>query len=289
MRIFLTGATGQLGIAVQRSLRDRDVVAPPEADADITDPAIVARIVQARPDVVIHTAAYTDVDGAETHPDRAYAVNADGSRHVARGAAKAGARLIAISTDYVYDGAKASPYVEDDPVAPLSVYGASKLAGEREAQAGVPDAVILRTAWLYGEGKNFVRTILGAAGQPRELRVVNDQLGSPTSAEDLARAIRALLDIRASGVYHAVNAGACSWHELAVTILRLAGLDHAVVPISTAELTRPAKRPPRSILDCSKLAALGVVMRPWQDALAEYVRHDRSPLTAHISREPRKP
>jgi dTDP-4-dehydrorhamnose reductase len=221
---------------------------------------------------VIHAAAYTDVDGAEANSDRAYAVNADGSRNVAHGAAKAGARLFAISTDYVYDGTKATPYVEDDPVAPLSVYGASKLAGEREVLSAVPDAVILRTAWLYGEGKNFVRTIIRLAGERSELRVVSDQVGSPTSAEDLARAIRAMLSTLASGVYHAVNAGSCSWHEFAVTILRLAGLDRPVVPISTADLARPAKRPARSILDCSKLAAVGVLMRPWQDALADYLR-----------------
>ncbi len=272
MRIFLTGATGQLGVALQRVLGDQHLVAPPEADADITDTSIVSRIVDARPDVVIHAAAYTDVDGAEANPDRAYAVNAGGSRNVAHGATKASARLVAISTDYVYDGTKPTPYVEDDPVAPLSVYGASKLAGEREVLAVVPDALILRTAWLYGEGKNFVRTIIRLAGERSELRVVSDQLGSPTSADDLARAIRATLATPASGVYHAVNAGSCSWHEFAVTILRLAGLDRRVVPILSAELARPAKRPARAVLDCSKLATLGILMRPWQDALADYLR-----------------
>jgi dTDP-4-dehydrorhamnose reductase len=272
MRIFLTGATGQLGIALRHVLSDQDLVAPPEADADITDASIVTRIADARPDVVIHAAAYTDVDGAEAHPERAYAVNADGSRNVAHGAAKAGARLVAISTDYVYDGAKTAPYVEADPAAPLSVYGASKLAGEREAASAAPDALILRTAWLYGEGKNFVRTILRLAGERNELRVVSDQVGSPTATEDLARAIRALLGTRASGIYHAVNAGSCSLHEFAATILRLAGFDRRVVPIATAELARPAKRPMHSILDCSKLGTLGIRMRPWQDALADYLR-----------------
>ncbi len=272
MRVFLTGATGQLGISLQRVLRDHDVVAPPESEADITDGSIIWRIADARPDVVIHTAAYTDVDGAEASPDRAYAVNADGSRNVAQGAAKAGARLVALSTDYVYDGTKPAPYVEDDPVAPLSVYGASKLAGERETLAVVPEAVILRTAWLYGNGKNFVRTIIRLARERSEVRVVSDQVGSPTSAEDLARAIRGLLATRASGAYHAVNAGACSWYEFAVTILRLAGIDCRVVPISTAALARPAKRPARAILDCAKLARAGIRMRPWQDALADYLR-----------------
>lgn len=272
MRIFLTGATGQLGLALQRVLADHELAAPPEAEADITQAAIVDRIAAARPDVVIHAAAYTDVDGAEADPDRAYAVNVDGSRRVAQAAAKTGARMIAISTDYVYDGAKTTPYREDDPVAPLGVYGASKLAGERETLAAKPDAVILRTAWLYGEGKNFVRTILRVAAERDELRIVSDQVGSPTWAEDLARVVRALLDVRAAGIYHAVNSGSCSWHEFAVTILRSAGLERRVIPISTAELARPAKRPARSVLDSAKLAALGIRMRPWQDALADYLR-----------------
>jgi dTDP-4-dehydrorhamnose reductase len=272
VRIFLTGATGQLGLALQRVLADHELAAPPEAEADITQAAIVDRIAAARPDVVIHAAAYTDVDGAEADPDRAYAVNVDGSRRVAQAAAKTGARMIAISTDYVYDGAKTTPYREDDPVAPLGVYGASKLAGERETLAAKPDAVILRTAWLYGEGKNFVRTILRVAAERDELRIVSDQVGSPTWAEDLARVVRALLDVRAAGIYHAVNSGSCSWHEFAVTILRSAGLERRVIPISTAELARPAKRPARSVLDSAKLAALGIRMRPWQDALADYLR-----------------
>lgn len=272
MRIFLTGSTGQLGIALQHVLHDHVLIAPPEAEADITDPSIVARIADAGPEVVIHAGAYTDVDGAESNPERAYAVNAVGTRNVAHGAAKAGARLVAISTDYVYDGTKTTPYVEDDPVAPLSVYGASKLAGEREALVATPDAVILRTAWLYGEGKNFVRTMLRLAGEQHELRVVSDQIGSPTSVEDLAGALRSVLDTPAAGVYHVVNAGACSWHEFAVTIFRLAKRHCRVIPIATAELARPAPRPAHSVLDCSKLAGLGIRMRPWQDALADYLR-----------------
>jgi dTDP-4-dehydrorhamnose reductase len=228
--------------------------------------------VEARPDVVIHAAAYTDVDGAEAHPDRAFAVNASGSRHVAQGAAEAGARLIAVSTDYVYDGAKDGPYREDDPVAPLGLYGASKLEGEREILKAKPDAVILRTAWLYGEGKNFVETILRLARERDELRIVDDQRGSPTAVADLATVIAALLQTPCAGVYHAVNAGACSWYEFAREILRLAGIDRRVVPIRSSELVRPAKRPANSVLDCGKLAALGLTLRPWQDALRAYLQ-----------------
>lgn len=271
MRIFLTGATGQLGLALQQVLKDHAVAAPPETEADITEPGIVDRIVAARPEVVIHAAAYTDVDGAESNVDRAYAVNAGGTRHVAEGAAKVGARLIAVSTDYVYDGRKTTAYREEDPVAPLSVYGASKLAGEREAMTVKSDAVILRTAWLYGDGKNFVRTMLRLAQERPELRVVHDQIGSPTYAVDLARAVRALLDTRAAGVYHAVNSGACSWYEFAVAILRMNGLQTRVVPIPTSELARPARRPAHAVLDCAKLTALGIGMRSWQDALADYL------------------
>ena len=272
MRIFLTGGDGQLGRALRRILSAHDLLAPAESEADIRDPRVARLIAEARPDVVIHAAAYTDVDGAEANPDRAFAVNALGSRHVAQGAAESGARLIAVSTDYVYDGTKDGPYREDDPVAPLGLYGASKLAGEREILKAKPDAVILRTAWLYGEGKNFVETILRLARGRDELRIVDDQHGSPTAAADLATVIAALLQTPCAGVYHAVNAGTCSWYEFAREILRLAGIDRRVVPIRSSELVRPAKRPANSVLDCGKLAALGVTLRPWQDALRAYLR-----------------
>ena len=268
----MTGASGQLGRALLLALGRHDVVAPLESEADITDPAIVDRIVTAKPHAVIHAAAYTDVDRAEAHPETAFLVNAVGSRQVAQGAAKAGARVIAVSTDYVYDGTKRGAWVESDPVAPLGVYGASKLEGEREVLKADPAAVILRTAWLYGEGKNFVRTMLRLASEQDELRVVDDQVGSPTSAVDLAGAIAALLEIKCAGVYHAVNAGSCSWYGFAQEILGQAGLDRRIVPIRSTDLARPARRPANSVLDCSKLAALGVRLRPWREALAEYLR-----------------
>jgi len=279
MRIFITGGDGQLGRALRRTLSAHDLFAPSESESDISDPRVVRLIAEARPGVVIHAAAYTDVDGAEAHPDRAFAVNALGSRHVAQGAAESRARLIAISTDYVYDGTKDGPYREDDPVAPLGPYGASKLDGEREILKAKPDAVILRTAWLYGEGKNFVETILRLARERDELRVVDDQRGSPTAAADLATVIAALLQTPCAGVYHAVNAGTCSWFEFAREILRLTGIDRRVVPIRSSELVRPAKRPANSVLDCGKLAALGITLRPWQDALRAYLR-ERGPVAA---------
>lgn len=281
MRVFLTGASGQLGLALRRTLAAHEVIAPLETEADIVDPSIVGTIAAAHPDVVIHTAAYTDVDGAEADPDRAFAVNGQGSLYVAQGAASARAHLIAVSTDYVYDGLKTTPYVEDDPVAPLGVYGASKLEGERAVQKTLPSAVILRTAWLYGEGKNFVRTILRVADERDEIRVVDDQEGSPTSADDLAAAITALIARPAAGVYHAVNAGSCSWYVFAQAILRVAGRTTPVVPIASSELARPAKRPLHSVLDCGKLAGLGIRLRPWEAALEAYLGAPRREQSAH--------
>jgi dTDP-4-dehydrorhamnose reductase len=272
MNVFLTGVSGQLGRALVPRLVGHDVTAPSESQADVTSASVVDVIARAEPDVVIHAAAYTDVDGAEAHPDLAFAVNARGSRHVAEGAARAGARLIAVSTDYVYDGAKPTPYREDDATAPLGVYGRSKLEGEREMLKVLDGTLILRTAWLYGRGKNFVETILRLAAERDELRVVDDQVGSPTSASDLASAIVALLAKPCAGVYHAVNSGTCSWYVFAREILALSGLERRVVPISSAELKRPAPRPANSVLDCSKLRSLGITMRPWREALVDYLR-----------------
>ncbi len=276
MNVFLTGVSGQLGRALVPRLVGHDVTAPSEFQADVTSASVVDVIARAEPDVVIHAAAYTDVDGAEAHPDLAFAVNARGSRHVAEGAARAGARLIAVSTDYVYDGAKPTPYREDDATAPLGVYGRSKLEGEREMLKVLEGTLILRTAWLYGRGKNFVETILRLAAERDELRVVDDQVGSPTSASDLASVIVSLLAIPCAGVYHAVNSGTCSWYVFAREILALSGLDRRVVPIRSSELVRPAKRPANSVLHCGKLASLGITLRPWQDALRAYLR-DRGP------------
>ncbi len=272
MNVFLTGVSGQLGRALVPRLVGHDVTAPSEFQADVTSASVVDVIARAEPDVVIHAAAYTDVDGAEAHPDLAFAVNARGSRHVAEGAARAGARLIAVSTDYVYDGAKPTPYREDDATAPLGVYGRSKLEGEREMLKVLEGTLILRTAWLYGRGKNFVETILRLAAERDELRVVDDQVGSPTSASDLASVIVSLLAIPCAGVYHAVNSGTCSWYVFAREILALSGLDRRVVPIRSSELVRPAKRPANSVLHCGKLASLGITLRPWQDALRAYLR-----------------
>src|SRR5712691_13329348 len=204
MRILVTGAKGQLGQELQRVLRGEEVIATDRPEYELTDPMLGEKIAAQRPDLVIHTAAYTDVDGCERDPDTAFQVNAQGTRRVAEGAAKANARLIYISTDYVFDGKKLEPYTERDPVNPLNVYGRSKLIGEQEALKACPSVLIVRTSWLYGaHGKNFVKTILQLAATRPEIRVVDDQRGSPTYARDLASEISELIRRGIIGVVHA--------------------------------------------------------------------------------------
>lgn len=243
---------------------------------DILDESAVRSTVAAiKPDWVIHCAAYTNVDGCEKEPDKAYAVNAAGAGNVARACWGAGARMLYVGTDYVYDGRKGSPYVETDKTGPLNVYGDSKLKGESEAQGVLPDALIVRTAWLFGlNGPNFVEAILGQVGKRDELDVVDDQVGSPTFTIDLADALVRLVDGGASGIVHVSNEGNCSWHGFAVRILELAGVAGMKVnPITTEKLGRPALRPAWSVLSKDKYASVtGHRLRGWEDALAEYMK-----------------
>src|SRR5947209_18213909 len=206
MRILVTGANGQLGQELQRVLRGEGVIAADQPEYELTDPMVGEKIATQRPDLVIHAAGYTDVDGCERNPETAFTVNAQGTRRVAEGAAKADARLIYISTDYVFDGKKMEPYTERDPVNPLNVYGRSKLAGEEEAVKGCRRTLVLRTSWLYGvHGKNFVKTILSLAVTQPEVRVVEDQRGSPTYARHLAQRVAGLLRADATGRMHDVG------------------------------------------------------------------------------------
>ncbi len=272
MRVLITGANGQLGVELTRALTGTaEVMGCDLPDFDITGPACAELVASLAPDWVVHAAAATDVDGCERDPAMATAVNEEGSRHVAEGCRRARAGLIYLSTDFVFDGAKQSPYVETDPAAPLSVYGRSKLGGEQAVQAIAPRWAIVRTAWLYGvHGRNFVKTIVGkvAAGEP--LQVVNDQVGSPTYARDLAEAIRALLAREAMGVFHLTNSGSCSWYEFTSEILRQAGFAATcVTPISSGELDRPARRPAYSVLANAAWERVGLPrLRPWPQALA---------------------
>ena len=275
-KILVTGADGMLGSELVAVLSPvHEVTAADVGDFDITDPdAVAAAVRSAAPGLVVNCAAYTDVDGAEANRELAFAVNGRGAGNLAEAAARAGARVLHLSTDYVFDGTKSSAYTEDDEPNPLSVYGESKLEGERRVLDAAPEALIVRTAWLYGHrGRNFVETILKAASERRGLRVVDDQRGTPTNAADLALIIKELIAIEAEGVVNATNTGSCSWCEFAREILRLAGLTNVTVDaVSSSEFPRPAKRPGLSVLALDRLSGLlGWVPRAWEESLAEYI------------------
>lgn len=267
----MTGAAGMLGTDLVARLSARHDVTAVDMEVDVTDPAAVdACVAGARPQGVLHLAAWTDVDGAEEHEQRAAAVNADGTGNVARAAAAVGAALVVPSTDYVFDGTSDAPYAEDDPPAPLGAYGRTKLAGERAAREAHPaGARIARTAWLYGaHGRNFVDTMRRLGAERDEVAVVADQVGSPTWTRDLSAALEELLD-RPPGVYHTAGGGAVSWAGLAEAVFEEAGLACRVRPITTAELGRPAPRPAHSPLRVTRPGAPR--LRPWREALRDYI------------------
>ncbi len=282
MRILITGANGQLGHELVRVLRGHDLVLADLPAFDLLKPDAERFIRDARPDLVIHAAAYTDVDGAEREPALAMAVNAEGTELVARGAASIGARLIAISTDYVFDGRSSIPYDEQDAPSPLGVYGRSKYEGERLALRSCPNTLIVRTSWLYGlHGKNFVKTIMRLAAERPELRVVADQRGSPTHAGDLAEALAHLTMVPLRGVAHATGAGDCTWYEFASEIVTLMGLSVPVHPITTAEARRAAFRPAYAVLKNRVLAGVGITLPHWKDALERFIKSAQTaPLIA---------
>ncbi len=261
-----------LGRELARVLAPRDPILWDRHSFDITDAAAVHRAIsQARPSVVIHLAAYTKVNDCQRHPDLAMSVNSRGVHAVAEAVNAVGARLVYISTDYVFDGRKRSPYTEDDPVSPVNAYGRSKAAGEGNA-ALVPGALILRCGWLFGAGgRNFVEAIRDQVRNGKPLRVVNDQVGTPIWTGHLATAIAALVDARASGVLHAAASGSCSWYEFAQAIVELCGLNVPVEPISTPPGDTP--RPAYSVLSDARLCALGMGPLPeWREGLREYLR-----------------
>ncbi len=271
MRIVLTGADGQLGLELQQVLTGHDLACLSWPSFDLLSPRCEQQVGDACPEVVIHAAAYTDVDGAEREPDQAMAVNALGTERVARAAAARGARLVYISTDYVFDGRKREPYEEADRPNPLNAYGMSKLEGERRALSVCPGALVVRTAWLYGiGGKNFVTTIARLAGERSELRVVADQRGCPTYARDLAPTIAYLLEADVNGIVHVTGDGECTWHEFAAGIVSELGLSTTVTPITTAEANRPAPRPAYSVLSNRRLSGMGRTMPHWSDGLRRF-------------------
>lgn len=273
LKYLITGADGMLGRDLQVALEGRQVASAARKDLDITDLEAVRAAVTDR-DVVINAAAYTAVDAAESDEDAAYAVNARGAQNLAIAAAENRARLIQLSTDYVFAGTASEPYREDAPLEPVSAYGRTKAAGERLARAANPDATfIVRTAWLYGaHGPNFVATMLRLAASHTTVSVVNDQVGAPTWTRDLADRIVALLDAHApAGVYHATNSGRASWYQFAQAIFSSCGLDPArVTPTVSSEFVRPAPRPAFSVLGHDGWGRIGMPsMRDWEDALAD--------------------
>ncbi len=282
-RILITGANGQLGIAINELLESREDITlintcVLESSAycpiklDITNPMGVMNLIQElNPQIIINCAAHTQVDLCESDQERAYAINALGPKHLAEAAQAVEARLIHISTDYVFNGEKTEAYTEEDETDPKSVYGSTKLAGEEFVKNICDNYQIVRTAWLYGEGKNFVRTMLRMADENKDIKVVADQYGCPTSALELAKALEFLIDREECGIFNAVCEGVTTWYEFAGEIFKLAGKEANLSPVSTEEYRVAAKRPSYSVLSTKKLNDMGYHMKNWKDALKVYL------------------
>jgi dTDP-4-dehydrorhamnose reductase len=278
--LLVIGAKGMLGRdlvgILHSSFPDDEVIGWDVEEIDIQkEGESVFKIGKLQPHIIIHIAAYTDVDGCERNEEKAFAVNAEGTRHVALAALRCRAKLIYLSTDYVFDGNKREPYVESDLPHPLNTYGRSKWQGEQYAQELVKNGLVIRTQWLYGRyGKNFVATILHQAREKKMLSIVNDQIGSPTYTVDLAKAISALIQFSAQGIFHVANSDQCTWFTFGKAILNLFGMNEVkVIPISSEALDRPAVRPSYSVFNCQKLREkTGLTLRPWSEALKDYLR-----------------
>jgi dTDP-4-dehydrorhamnose reductase len=273
MKLLITGAAGMLGTDVRLAARDHDVVAFSRAALDITDRhAVAAAVADARPDAIINCAAYTNVDGAEADPDAAGAVNATGPGLLAEAAAAAGAWLVHVSTDYVFDGTKTTPYVESDPTGPRSVYGSTKLLGERAVAIAAPGHhTVVRSSWLFGvAGSCFPATMLKLAAERDTLTVVDDQHGCPTFTGHLATALVDLATTRrVPGVVHVAASGECSWYEFAVEIMRATNTDVEVQPCTTDQFPRPARRPAYSVMRSELPDA--PILPHWGEGLSDYL------------------
>jgi len=276
MRVLIVGSRGMLGAELMTEFSAvHEAQGADLPDLDITQlEQCLARVENSRPDIIINAAAFTRVDECETRETEAYQVNGYGPGNLAIAAAAVGSLLVQYSTDYIFDGKKKEPYVEEDAPNPQSVYGKSKLLGEDLVRENCSNHLILRTSWLFGRnGPNFIRTILDAARKGASLRVVDDQKGSPTYANDIAAHTRVMVESHCRSIYHLTNSGSCTWYDLARKSLEWAGLGNTpVVPVPTSEYPRPAPRPANSILANARLERDGIpLMRPWQIAAQEYV------------------
>jgi dTDP-4-dehydrorhamnose reductase len=285
LKVFVTGAGGMLARSIRRALKaaGHDVLAMSRGELDITSYEALRHPIRTfQPDWVFNLAAYTRVDECESNADEAYLVNALGARNAALASAEAGAALLTVSTDYVFAGTATRPYREYDPIAPASVYGASKWAGEQAVREVLAQHLIVRTAWLYGRGgPNFIDTILERARAGQPLKVVNDQRGSPTWTHDLSEALIALAELRHFGVVHCTNAGDCTWFDLAKYAIERAGLSASIEPVDSATFPRPAPRPAYSVLDDRwYMQITGRRMPAWQNAVDRYVKAITPPSKA---------
>jgi dTDP-4-dehydrorhamnose reductase len=274
MRILLTGASGQLGKALQKSLHSHALTALGHAELDITESgAICAAISTAKPEVVIHSAAWTDTTGCERDPKRAMRVNADGARNVAQACLQERAAMVYISSNEVFDGEKGAAYEEDDEPNPMNAYGRSKLAGEIAVWETLDQHYIVRTSWLYGPGRvSFPEKILKAAAANGSLKVVTDEVASPTWTNDLADAIAKLIETSEYGVYHLAGEGECSRFDWAQEVLRLARVTVPIEATTQESLNLAVRKPVRSTLANNRAAKLGITLRPWRDALGDHMR-----------------
>jgi dTDP-4-dehydrorhamnose reductase len=286
VRVLVAGAAGQLGRSLQAALRGHDVTALDRGRLDIASLESVRAAVKVHaPEIVVNAAAFNEVDRAETDPEPAFRANAVGPGNLALAAAEGNAAMLHVSSDYVFDGASGSPYDERAPTHPLSVYGRSKLAGEGAVRDANPRHYVVRTAWLYhADGRNFPNTMLALAGRP-SVRVVSDQVGSPTYAPHLAAAIAKLIATGAYGTYHLAGRGAASWYELTCALYRIAGIETPVEPVATQEFPRPAPRPRYSAL--TTIQDPRILLPPWEEGLAAFVEaRSRDGATSSVPEDP---
>ncbi len=273
LKILLTGSKGQLGLELTKKFSNYDLVLTDKEELDIINIDEVTRLLELeKPNIIINCAAHTAVDLCETDIDNAYKINAIGPRNLSIASQKIGAKIVHISTDYVFDGEGTTPYNEFDITNPQTIYGKTKLEGEKFVSMFNPNHYIIRTAWLYGEGNNFVRTMLKLAQTNNQLKVVNDQYGTPTSALELTKMIEYLITTDNYGLFHGTCEGSCTWYDFACEIFKLSNINIDILPVTTEEFPRPAKRPKYSVLDnyMIKLTS-NFKFLTWQEAIREYI------------------